>query len=323
MKKIIVLTLCMILILDLAGCGSSQSAEDGIPMASKEEQKAYDAACELMEQGKYSEAADAFANVPLYDAIWSKLNEINRLTGSASADALTGTWFNLNCNEEALYDKHDYYLVFSGNGKVVIGMKSESGEIAYPCSFGEDSVYITISSTNTTYRLNVSQIDGITHIKGFIAGMLDCDFVPAEYYEVLKTESEIIDDEAVKITVTLENWRDYYEIRPFETTTYNSWNEETNHSSGYAIFLKEEYLDRYIANESWMTFYMTARENDYEYKVLAEVYNDARENENAGDFSRSVFGIIYLEEDDYYPAVISDINSLTVVNIDGQLVLTP
>ena len=76
MKKIIVLILCMILVLALAGCGSSQGAEDGIPMASKEEQKAFDAACELMDQERYGEAADAFANIPLYDAIWSKLNEI-------------------------------------------------------------------------------------------------------------------------------------------------------------------------------------------------------------------------------------------------------
>ena len=187
MKKFFALILLAGLLLSLGGCG--KTSETTIPMASKAEQEAFDVACELMEQERYGEATDAFANIPLYGAIWDKLNEINRLTGSASTDALTGIWYNLNGNDDALYDKHDYYLEFPENGRVVFGTKSESGGIAFSYSFEGDNLYITVPSTQMTYRLTVSELDGITHITGSLAGALDCDFVPAEYYEDLKPDS--------------------------------------------------------------------------------------------------------------------------------------
>ena len=321
MKKIIAVLTALLILAVLAGCGES-AAEGSIPMASKEEQKAFDAACELMEQGKYSEAADAFANVPLYDAIWSKLNEINRLTGSASADALTGTWYNLNGNDDAMYDKHDYYLEFPGNGRVVFGTKSESGGLAFSYSYEGDAVYFYVPSTQATYRLSVSQIDGITHLIGALPGTPDCDFVPAEYYEELKQEEALPDViEPVSIELTLDTWEEYFEIRPYHTSQTNSWGEVSNERNGFAFYLKDEYLDRYTRNtDEAIFFYLKIPDSDNPSYHFYAVIDDYR------DYGIGVFGTIQHEDGDYNMlAELSKeaLDALSVVNVTGHLLLSP
>ena len=87
-KKIIAILLLATLILSLVACGQAntdpQNAEDErIPMASKEELEAFDAACALMESGDYVRAIDAFAGIPLYWEIQKKITEANRAIGGS------------------------------------------------------------------------------------------------------------------------------------------------------------------------------------------------------------------------------------------------
>ena len=310
MKKTTALVLLVVLLLSLMACG--KSSETTIPMASKEEQAAYDAACELMEQERYGEAADAFANIPLYGAIWDKLNEINRLTGSASADALTGTWYDLNDSKN---DK-GYYFDFPGNGKAVFGSKIDSGGIVCPCSVEGSSLYITVSSTNTTYRMNIVEIDGITHIKGQFAAAGELDLVSATYYDALKpaAPSSI---EPVKITLTVDNWKDYFEIRPYKTSQTNNWGETYKEREGFAFYLKDEYLDRYIQGEE-IEFYLKDTNNSNPHHFYAYM-QDSRQ------YGAGVYGIISYEGESGWLAELTEqsIEVLSVVNVIGQLNLKP
>ncbi len=46
-----------------------------------------------------------------------------------------------------------------------------------------------------------------------------------------------------EVKITMDNWQEYFEIREYETHRYNDFGEEESSSSGYGIYLKEEYLD--------------------------------------------------------------------------------
>jgi len=81
-KKTFALVLLAVLLLSLMACG--KASETSIPMASKEEQEAFDAACALIESGDYVRAIDALAGIPLYDAVQKKINEANAALEQAS-----------------------------------------------------------------------------------------------------------------------------------------------------------------------------------------------------------------------------------------------
>lgn len=70
MKKIITIVLAALMLLSLAAC----AAEETQPTLSPEEQ-AFEAACSLMEEGKYQEAIDAFSALESYRKIQKKIDE--------------------------------------------------------------------------------------------------------------------------------------------------------------------------------------------------------------------------------------------------------
>lgn len=45
-----------------------------------------------------------------------------------------------------------------------------------------------------------------------------------------------------EVVITMDNWTTYFELRPYEECTYNDFGELTFMRSGYALYLKEEYL---------------------------------------------------------------------------------
>lgn len=72
------------------------------------------------------------------------------------------------------------------------------------------------------------------------------------YYELLRlsqgaqgtqgTEQE--EKELVTVDITLDNWQEYFEIRPYEECFYNDFGDLTGQNNGYAFYLKSEHLSR-------------------------------------------------------------------------------
>ena len=324
MKKLIALILLAVLLLSLGGCGKSisDSQESDILQNaqnaefSKAEAAAFEAASKMIEEGKYDEAIQVLNAIPIYGAIESAIRRAEELRGTGSG-LFSGKWYDLNS-----INGHGYYLEFPGNGRVICGATIDGGEVVVPCSFEGDSVYITNTTTQITYRLTIVEIDGITHLQGNLFGSSVYDLVSAEVYENLVSElpEEI---EPVTITLTAENWMDYLEIRPFETSEKkDAWSNEIITHSGFAFFLKDEYTDRFVRQED-LTLYFTITANNKEIKSYANIGEGDPYNRNNA-LTDHVGGIItYGGLGEGIPAPIEDINSISVVNVVGKLVLDP
>ena len=66
MKRILCIILSILMLLSLAACGEPEPDP---------EQLAFEAACALLEEGKYREAIDAFSRLESYRKVQSKINE--------------------------------------------------------------------------------------------------------------------------------------------------------------------------------------------------------------------------------------------------------
>lgn len=74
------------------------------------------------------------------------------------------------------------------------------------------------------------------------------------------------------VEITLDNWQEYFEIRPLDVKIYNVFGDLQDSSVGAAFYLKEEYLSR-----------LTDREPEGAFKTI--VYTEWHEyDEKAGAF---------------------------------------
>ncbi len=63
------------------------------------------------------------------------------------------------------------------------------------------------------------------------------------------TETKVQEKKLVTVEITLDNWQEYFEIRPCEDFSYNDFGDLTRHSEDYALYLKDEHLAK-LANAS-------------------------------------------------------------------------
>ena len=76
----------------------------------------------------------------------------------------------------------------------------------------------------------------------------------------------------ITVEITMENWQEYFEIRPLDVKVYNVFGDLEDSSVGAAFYLKEEYLSR-----------LTDREPEGAFKTI--VYTEWHEyDEKAGAF---------------------------------------
>lgn len=82
------------------------------------------------------------------------------------------------------------------------------------------------------------------------------DFMESEDYEsaLSEIEAKIPKLECTTIDITLDNWQDYFEIRPFSSTSVDSSGQISYGVTQYAIYLRNEYLDRLTSNGANVTF---------------------------------------------------------------------
>ena len=106
------------------------------------------------------------------------------LLSVSACSRFSGTWYDINNIDDI------YYLDFTSRNTVVFGTTNNVQGIAVPYSIEGDSLFITIPSTQITYRFILDKTDGITHIKGSLSGQAEFDFVPADYYESLKPNQQ-------------------------------------------------------------------------------------------------------------------------------------
>lgn len=86
------------------------------------------------------------------------------------------------------------------------------------------------------------------------------------------TEPEITEPTIITVEITMENWQEYFEIRPLDVKVYNVFGDLEDSSVGAAFYLKEEYLSR-----------LTDREPEGAFKTI--VYTEWHEyDEKAGAF---------------------------------------
>lgn len=196
MKQIICMIMSILMLLSLAACAAGEPE----PTLSPEEQ-AFEAACALLEEGKYKEAYAAFTTLESYQRIQEKIDEAaagieaERLAEEAAAkEALLQqvgflygtTWRDIGSTTELTFNE----CADDGTGEGFVGtvhylewmeptMKREAD---YNWFLREGSIYISYlpnlpreNIPEKGFLVTVEERDGVTHL---LVG--DYDFVPAE-----------------------------------------------------------------------------------------------------------------------------------------------
>lgn len=136
MKKLIALTLILMLCLGMTACGAS------------EDEKAFEEANALLEAGDYEGALEKFYSIGLYNQTAEKIYQIEEHLRAEKVSFLTGTWKDLNS---------DLTLTFSEKGKFTVtypdGTVSD-GEAWYD---DNDQLYLFEA-------VEIREIDGVTHM---------------------------------------------------------------------------------------------------------------------------------------------------------------
>ena len=113
-----------------------------------------------------------------------------------------------------------------------------------------------------------------------------------------QNKPETTEPATTTVEITMDNWQEYFEIRPYEEKQYNAFGEQTNRFTGEGLYLKEEYLSRLTTTAVNGAFKLAVTrqwcEYDEENDVLVEngrIFADSPETEecvaNIGDFRNS------------------------------------
>ena len=63
-----------------------------------------------------------------------------------------------------------------------------------------------------------------------------------------QNKPETTEPATITVEITMDNWQEYFEIRPYEVKTYNAFGEQTDGFTGEGLYLKKEYLSRLTGN---------------------------------------------------------------------------
>ena len=131
---------------------------------------------------------------------------------------LWGKWRNLGDGPES-YD-------FSQEGMVTITEDAQTRSVPY--RFAGETVTV---SQDFDLILRVTSEDGVTHLR---RDALELNLVP---------ESAYPDFVPHEVTITMDNWEEYFELR-FVTHVYASYDIIYHRAFGWGFALKQEYLDK-------------------------------------------------------------------------------
>lgn len=226
MKKQICLLLTMLLLLCLCACTKETPADP--------EAEALAAADALLQAGDYEAAIQAYSDIGTYQTIAAriaeaeqKLAEQKQAEEEASLGFLFGTWKDLN-SEAVITFRENNQAVLVENG---YDGTQQSYEMVYEKREGE--LYLTFFNG----AVPVEERDGVTHLNARAYGGQSYDFVTEAAYETLGPEM---------VTVTMENWQEYFEIVSFPGWTENDFGETDGFEWITALYIREEYADRVV-----------------------------------------------------------------------------
>ena len=120
-----------------------------------------------------------------------------------------------------------------------------------------------------------------------------------------QNKPETTEPATITVELTMDNWQEYFEIRPYEVKHYNAFGELTDEYTGEGLYLKKEYLSRLTTTAVNGAFKLAVTrqwcEYDDEKGVLVEngrIFADDPETEECvediGDFRNSFDTDIYV-----------------------------
>lgn len=280
MKRIVCMIMGILMLLSLAACGAGEAE----PTLSPEEQ-AFEAACALLEEGKYQEAYAAFTTLESYQRIQEKIDEAaagieaQRLAEEEAAKQallqqvgfLYGTtWRDTRSTAELTFGECQDNGTGSFTGEVHYLDWIDSTtkrEADYPWTMVEGEIYVSYlpvlgreNIPEDGFLFTVEERDGVTHL---LVG--ECDFVRTEDYGPY---------EPAAVEITIDNWQDYFEIKEGLEWEYDDFGVCDGVRIITAVCLKEAYQDRLILDRTNVTFGCTCDLNvrsvaqiDFENKI--------------------------------------------------------
>lgn len=204
MKKRI-LSIVILVLFCLAGCASA-------------EERAFEEACALLEDGDYEAAIEAFSEIGMYRQISDKIEEAQELLEEENTEFLLGQWVDLPTGT---------VYTFSEEGRGVLSMEVGDFTFLYTCD--GKTVEITVP---LELRLKVEKEDGTVHLKDADGSF---DLVPKKHYESLYP---------MEVEITMDNWQEYFVARRAQDVGVDDDGYVSHRETGYGFFLKEEYRPR-------------------------------------------------------------------------------
>ena len=256
MKRILCIILSILMLLSLAACCEPEPDP---------EQLAFEAACALLEEGKYREAIDAFSRLESYRKVQSKIYEAEAALEAqwlASEEAakqaeleklgfLYGTtWHELGGTLEVTFDAlmDGFFGELRYSNQRDRETVDENDGVWY---FQDGNIWIGHLpgldwevAEELGHKAKTEERDGITHL---LIG--DLDFVRSEDYGAFAP---------VEIQITLDNWQEYFEIREGYKWEQDDFGVTVGVRIITAIVLREEYRDRTVLDLTDVTFGYTS-----------------------------------------------------------------
>ena len=253
MKRLFCVLLSISMLLSLAACGKPDP-----------EQLAFEAACALLEEGKYQEAIDAFSRLESYRKVQEKIDAAEagleaqwRASEEAAKQAeleklgfLYGTtWHELGGTLEVTFDAlmDGFYGELHYSHQRDRETVDENDGVWY---FQDGEIWIGHLpgldwdvAEELGHKAKTEERDGITHL--LVGGL---DFVRSEDYGPFAP---------VEIEITLDNWQEYFELRSGIKWSYDDFGTTNGLSCITAICPKEEYQHRLVLEKTNVTFGVT------------------------------------------------------------------
>lgn len=249
MKRILCIILSILMLLSLAACSQPDP-----------EQLAFEAACALLEEGKYQEAIDAFSRLESYRKVQEKIDaaeaalEAQWLASEEAAKQaeleklgfLYGTtWHELGGTIELTFDEYQhggslahcrYWDIWGSLNDIDTHWQFIDGEIwiNYLPDIHSDP------SGEYGHRVTADERDGVTHL---LVG--DLDFVRNEDYGPY---------ELVEVEITLDNWQEYFEVHDVPYWQYDDFGVRDSVEYWTSLHVKEPYQDRVVLERSNVIF---------------------------------------------------------------------
>ena len=256
MKRLTCILLSILMLLSLTACAQEPDPEG----------QAFQAACALLEEGKYQEAYAAFTALDSYRRIQEKIDQ--SLTGmeqqrlaqeEAARQALLEkvgflygtTWRDIGSTTELTFGEladEGYGGPFVGEVHFLDWMDATTRwEADYIWYLTEEGILISYlpelpqeDRPELGYPVTVEERDGTTHL--LVGGY---DFIPAEAYGPYEPAS---------VQITMDNWQEYFEIREGFFWEKDDFGAVCGVRLITALCLKETYQDRVVLERTSVTF---------------------------------------------------------------------